>query len=122
MGVEADVRFVDEHRMARVDADPDLHLRSGRPPVRGERVLSFDSSANSRFRFRERREELVGAAVDLVAADARDGRSKQLAVLVEDASVAVAELVDEARRVLDIGEEQRHVVGWELEHGNPAGV
>jgi len=69
--------------------------------LRGERC--FDGGA----RVVERGEELVGAAVDLLAAGRLDRLALDPPRLAEDVGIPVSEIADETCRVLQVGEEER---------------
>src|SRR5439155_24217541 len=56
----------------------------------------------------KRREELVGARVDLVAAGVAHARADETAHITQHPCVSVAEPLEEARRTLDVGEQERH--------------
>ena len=106
MDVQPDVPALRARRLARVDADPNAQRRGGGPDVRGERPLGADRGLCGVAGARECDEELVAAAVDLMAAVPGDRLAHEPAMVGHDRRVLVAELLHEARRVLDVGEEE----------------
>src|SRR5439155_4666854 len=54
------------------------------------------------------REELIGARVDLVAAGASHAHADETADITQHLCVYIAEPLEEARRALDVGEQERH--------------
>ena len=114
--VEPVVRVVGEDGPARVHAHADLHGCPLGPVARGERALCCERGGERGTRIGEGDEELVGAAVDLVAVRLRDRLADQPPVLREDLRVLVAELLDEGRRALDVREEESDVAGRGAAH------
>ena len=110
--VPADVALVRHDRRPGVDA----HADGDRG--RGQRLLGLPRRVERPRRGRERVEERVALGVDLDAAEAPEDLPEDVALLAEDSGVAlVAELVEEARRALDVREEKRHRAARELRHG-----
>ena len=69
-------------------------------------ALDRERRRHRRARIRERERELVAAAVDLLPALRRGGGAHGTAVLLERGRILVAELLHEARRALDVREQE----------------
>ena len=69
-------------------------------------ALGVDGRGDGVARAREREEEGVALRVDLDAAVLREALAHQPPVVGEDVGVAVAELLQQARRALDVGEDE----------------
>jgi hypothetical protein len=98
--VHPDVVAFDAQRLAGVDADPDAEAV----------VVAFldrPRRCDGAVGLGERRRELVAAAVDLLAACLTDRHANHRPVALERGRVVVTQLLDEARRGLDVGEEER---------------
>jgi hypothetical protein len=111
--VEADVLRWIERRLAGVDAyaDPDRAL--------GEAAHCFADGADGGLGRGEGVEERVAFVVDLVALVSGARIAHDAAVLDEGVAVPVgAELLEQPRRALDVGEHQRHRPRrlWDLGH------
>ena len=104
--VVSHVALIGQKRRSAVQADPDVH-RTGRKRIRegggrGERPRSG----------REGKEEGITLRIHLDPALSRAGRANDPAVLGEHICVALrAERVQEPRRALDVGEEERDSAG-----------
>jgi hypothetical protein len=109
--VEADVAFVRQERLAGVHTDAHADQR------RGERVASVRGGRKRIGRPWECDEEGVALRVHLDAAVALERLPQQPAVLREGVGVRVAELVQQARRALDVGEEEGDSATRKLPHG-----
>ncbi len=79
--VEAYVAALGRGRLAGVDAHPDAERGLGRPVVAGECALCVGGGTDGVARAAERDEELVAAAIDLVAARLPDRLPDQAAVI-----------------------------------------
>jgi hypothetical protein len=109
--IEPDVARAAALRLARVDAHPDAHavefaegaLRVG---CGGDRVVGTGESD----------EEAVALNVDLVSVVLRHRVADQCVVTTQNLPVAVTEHLQQPRRSLDVGEEQRYRPGRELGH------
>ena len=109
MHVEADVVVAHDRRLTRVDA----HADAERQPV--ESSLAFGRCGDGVIRAGEREEERVALRVDLVPRT--EGLAEAAAVLLQRVSVRVrAELGEQARRLLDVGEEEGHGAARQLSH------
>ena len=96
-----DVALVGQKRRSGVQADPDLHLPGC------ERTREGGGGHERSRRGREREEEGVTLRVDLDAALVGAGLADDAAVLGERIGVRLgAELVQQLRRALDVGEEK----------------
>ena len=84
--------------------------------VPAEQALRVAGGGHRVVRRREDGEELVTAGVDLVARGARDRLAQQLPDVGEDGLPLGAEVVGEARRALDVGEEEGDCSGRERAH------
>ena len=101
MDVDADVALLRHERLAGVDAHAHAHR-----PVR-ERALRRLGRRERVRRPREGDEERVALGVDLDARRGAERLAQHAPVLAEHVRVAVAELVQQPRRALDVGEEER---------------
>ncbi|MEO5576450.1 MAG: hypothetical protein ABIR67_08875 [Gaiellaceae bacterium] len=99
--VEADVSLFGEPGLTAVK--PHAHL--DRPSH--ERLLRYGGGGHGIRGSGERHEERVALGVDLDAVVGAKSLPEEPAVLVECGRVLVAEFVEELRRALDIGEEER---------------
>src|SRR5439155_26227056 len=108
--VEAHIPLVRHERLAGVEAYAD----ADRAAV--ERPLAFGGGRESVFRARKSDEEGVALGVDLDAAVAGEGLPEDAPVLRQRVGVGVAELVQQACRALDVGEEEGDGAGRELAH------
>ena len=79
-----------------------------------ERTLRIRSRQQCAARIRERVEERVPLRVDLHPAARTKGVAQEPAMVREHIHVAVAERVQQARRALDIREQQRHGAGRKI--------
>jgi len=92
--------------LARVQAHADLDLDALRPRVGDERELRVDRCEHPVARAREDDEEGVPLRIHLVAAVLAEGVAQYALVLRQDLRVPLAQLLQEARRSLDVGEEE----------------
>ena len=116
MDVEAGVESVADRRLARVQADPDSDRLVG-PVVGRERALGLRRGRDGIARALEGDVEGVALQLDLDPAVAGEDLAQEAAVLGERLHVALAaELLQEASRPLDVGEEQGDGAGGELSH------
>ena len=99
--VDAYVPLFRGNRRSRMEA----HAHADRPA--GERLLSARSRRDSADRRRECVEEGVALGVDLDTVVSGERVSQGAPVVGEDRGIAVAMLLDQPRRALDVGEEQR---------------
>ena len=114
MEAHADVAGLRELRLGRVDAYAHPNGDAVRPRLAGMAALHVDSGGDGVLRSRERYEERFPLGVDLLSTVAAHGVTDELVMSPEDAPVAGAETLEQPRRALDIGEEERHRPCWEL--------
>ena len=104
--VEAGVEAVGLHRLAGVEADADPD-RLRLPGVLGERPLAGDRGRDGVARVWEREEEAVALHLHLDAVVRREGLAQQCPVRRQRAHIRLAaELLQHARRALDVREEE----------------
>ena len=108
--VGPDVPLARHARRARVDADPDAN----RPGI--EELGSLRSSGDRIVRRGKDEEERVALGVDLGAVVARERFPQGAPVIGQDVCVAVAELMEEPRRSLHVGEEEGDRAAREVAH------
>ena len=104
--VHPDVIATDDPRLSRVhaDADPDVH--AFRPAGARETQLAFCHSGNRGRRIAEHDEERVAFGPHLDSVVAAERTAKGSPVEAEDVLPGRAKLVDEARRALDVREDE----------------
>ncbi len=110
--VEADIALAGHGRLAGVDPDPNPHGSAV------ERGLAFCSRGHGVGRAREGYEERIALGVDLDAVVPRERVAEHPAVLGEDVRVAVTDLLEQARRPFDVGEEERDRPARKLPHAD----
>src|SRR6185503_4391952 len=94
-------------RLAGVEAHADPNFDSWRPGLRGERALRLDGGGDGLERVVEEHEERVALRALLAAAVARDRLAHDRGVALQHRRVGVAaELGEEARGALDVGEQE----------------
>ena len=106
--VHADIAFVAELRLAGVDPDPQTYDAVRRPGLVLEGVLELRGREDGVARPREREEDAVPGPVDLVTAVRRSGLADEHAQACPDRREACSERVQQSRRALDVGEDERH--------------
>ena len=115
--VEPEVALVADRRLAGVQAHPDADLAALRPLVCRERALGRHRPGDCVPRARERVEERVALGVDLGATLVAEALAEQQPVVADDVAVGVAELLEQPRRALDVGEEKRDGASGKRCHG-----
>jgi hypothetical protein len=90
-------------------ADPALD--AARPLMGSKRSLTLDGRLDGAPRAAERVEERVALRVHLAAAVRDEGPAQQAAVVGQELAVALAKLLEQGRRTLDVSEEHRHCPG-----------
>ena len=114
--VDPVIGVVGEHRLSGVHPDPDANRGSLGPRRGAERALRGERGSERILGLGEGDEELVGPAVDLAPARLGDRVAHEPAVLREHLRVRLAEVLDEARRALDVREDQRDRAGGKPVH------
>jgi hypothetical protein len=109
--IEADITLPGNHGLAAVDPDPDPDR------TRLERVLPFLRGGDCVGRLTERDEEGIALRVHLDSAVAVERLAQHPAVLRQSLGVGVAKLLQELRRSLDVGEEERDRARRKRPHG-----
>src|SRR5215471_19119917 len=100
-----------------MEPHPHPHMVSLRPFVVAEGALGVDGGGHRVARPREREEERVALRVDLRPAARAEHLADEATVVAGHAPVAlVAELLQEAGRALDVGEDERDGAVGELRH------
>jgi hypothetical protein len=113
---EADIPLACSAGLPRVQPHADAHLDAIRPGMAFEGALSVDRARHRVARARERHEERVSLRIDLAAAMCLEALAEDPLVVGQQLAVPVAEPLDELRRSLDVGEEQRDRARWKLVH------
>ncbi|CAN5296444.1 hypothetical protein BH09ACT13_BH09ACT13_04620 [soil metagenome] len=121
MHSHADVALLADDGLTRVQPHPHADLATVGPVVLGERALRDDRRSESRIRTREREEERVSLRVDLAPAALGRGLADGALVLCPDGAVALAQVLEQPRRPLDVGEEECDGAGRQLGHTSPFG-
>ena len=107
MKADAVITLLVDRRLARVEPHADAALGTLGPFVRRESPLRLDRCEGGIAGAGERVEERVSLRVHLTTALGGERRAQDLAVISEELSVSVAELLEQAGRALDIREEHR---------------
>jgi hypothetical protein len=95
-------------RLAGVHPHADPTLDAVGPGVARERALAVDRRLDPVARTGERDEERVALGADLVAVVRDERLTEEPAMVGQQLAVPLAELLEQARRALDVGEEHRH--------------
>jgi hypothetical protein len=102
----------------RVDAHADARLLPLRPDVIGKVALEISRRLNGCAGPIERDEEGIPLRVDLVAAVPIEHLPQELAVILQQVAVLLgAEVSQEPRRSLDVGEQEGDSPSWPFRHG-----
>ena len=113
---ESGVAPVVGDRLTGVQTHSHLDLDALRPGVREERELALDGREHSLARARERNEERVALRIHLVAVVSVERISQQLPVVRQNCGIPLAQLLDEPRRPLDVGEEEGDCAARHVRH------
>ena len=108
MDVQADVALVGEQRGPGMHTHPHAHLRAVRPGVGGDGTLGRNRGGDRGISREEDREVGVALRVHLGAAGLGERRPQQPALRCQDRPVGIAERLQQARRSLDVGEQEAH--------------
>ena len=103
---KSDVAVARPRRAAAVHTHPHLDRRLARPLRRLELALGVDRRRDRVPGFPEGRKELVAAEIDDFAAMSFDRAADHLPVLLQELGVRFAEPLQQARRALDVREEE----------------
>src|SRR5205823_4559177 len=115
--VEAEVALLADVRLAGVQPHPHAQLLTAGPFVVAQRALRLDRRRHRVAGARERVEERVALRVDLRPAVRAERLAHDAPVVVRHAAVpVVAELLQEPRRPLDVGEDERDGAAGKLRH------
>jgi hypothetical protein len=115
--VHPEVALLAHDRLSRMQTHPYLHLRSVRPCVRRELALGGHRSPHGVFRAWEREEERIALCIDLLAARSMQLLAEDAPVIAVNLLVAVAQLLEEPSRALDVREVQGDGAAGELFQG-----
>ena len=119
--VDAAVVVPAQGPLAGVQAHPDPHREPGRPPVAGQAPLGGHRGPDRRHRAGERREEGIAFGADLDPVAVPDRLAQDRRVLVAHRPVAVAQVLQQPGRALDVGEQEGDGPGGQPPRGGPAG-
>jgi hypothetical protein len=108
--IDAHVAFARDERL------PGMHPHSHTNRTDLESFLTFGRSSNRIARTRKRNEERITLRVDLEASVPNEHLPEHTPVLGQRLRVPVAEFVQQPRRPLDVGEDERHRSCWQLRH------
>ena len=114
MHAHADVPFAADRRLACVHPHAHAQLLALRPRVRCQRPLRVDGGADGILHAAGRGEEGVALRVDLRAVVLGQGGADDPLVVGERRPVLVAQLLEHARRALDVGEQEGDGAGRPL--------
>ncbi len=108
MDAEPDVAALAGDRLSRVDPYSHHDPHAVGPRVASQRPLDSDGGGDGVTRVRKGHEEGVALRVDLAPAPLCERRPQQLLVLDEHVVIPLtAERLEQRRRALDVGEEER---------------
>jgi hypothetical protein len=107
MHVNPEVVRVGNERLPRVNAHPDANRGIPGPAMRGELGLDVARRRDGRGRLGKGEEEAVPLRVDLHSSMPRHELADDSPVCRDDPWIRRTELVEQASRTLDIGEEER---------------
>src|ERR1700730_18472100 len=120
MDVQAKVLIANERRFAGVQTDPDPHLPVVRPGVLCQHLLD-GGGAGARFQCAlEDDEERIALGAELVATVGGERLALDRVVGEQDVGVALAELLNQPGRPLDVAEEERDGPGRQCAHAGEA--
>src|SRR6266571_233534 len=119
MHVQADVALSRMLRLAGVQAHAHLYRHSFRPGMGAEGTLTSDRCRDGIGGARKGHEERIPLRVDLVTMEFEERGTQEGAAHFQEASVALTHLLEQARRALDIGEEQGDGSHREFTHAAP---
>ena len=100
--------------VAAVNADANTNVHLVRPRGLTQRALHGDGCVNGRRGMLERGEQLVGPGLDDVSRAFGGGPLDDGPHAVQQLTVAITKLMEQSRRSLDVGEQQRHEAGRQV--------
>jgi hypothetical protein len=109
--VQPDVLAGAQPSLAGVHPHPNPDRAIGRPLVIGQPALCVRGCRDGVDRRRENGEEAVALSIDVDAAVASDGRSKDVVVLIQDIRPSIAQRSGQVRGCLDVGDQERDGAG-----------
>jgi hypothetical protein len=109
--VEPDVVVLDHRRGAGVHAHAHAQLDPARPGLAGQPGLRLGRGGDGRGGVGERDEAGVALGAELTAAMVGDGGTQDHPVRRQDLAVVIGQGLEQPRRALDVGEQQRHRTG-----------
>jgi hypothetical protein len=113
--VDPDVVVAGDERISGVQAHANAHIAVG-PAVRGQSALPLLRRRERLRRIREGNEEAIALRIDLDASVSLEALSEQTPVIRQSLGVSVAERLQEARRPLDVGEEEGNAARRKFGH------
>jgi hypothetical protein len=114
--VEPEVALLADRRLARVQPDPHVHRDPAWPVVRDVRPLHLGRRRDRVARAHEREEERVALRVDLDAVVRGERAAHEPPVIRQHLGVAVAQLLEQRGRALDVGEGEGDGAAGKLGH------
>src|SRR2546421_7408839 len=116
MHIQTHVAFGGELRLTGVQAHAHAHKHALRPGMRGEGALHFHRCTDRIAGASEGHEEAISLRVDLVAAPRMERGMHQGSILLQDARVALAQVLKPLGGPLDVGKEERDGAHREVMH------
>jgi len=113
------MRAEKKSRLAGVEAHANPNRSTVGPGLGGKRALRRNRRGDCVTRAWEGDEECVALRVDLVALELGERLAQQTCVRREGVVVTLAEALEQPRRPLDVGEEERHRSGRAVHHALP---
>jgi hypothetical protein len=114
--VHAEVPLLADGRLPGMEPHADLHLGALWPLVLGQRALAGDGTRDGVTRPCEREEERVALGVDLPTSRLAQLLPQNPPVVPVHVLIPIAELLEEASRPLDVGEQKCDGAPGELAH------
>ena len=107
MDTQPDVAVTPDYRLASVEPHSHPHVHAVGPGLSRKSLLCRDGARDGILRARKGNEEGVALGIDLAAVELGEHPPEQAMVLLEHVRIAGAESLEQARRPLDVGEEER---------------
>jgi hypothetical protein len=108
---QPDVAVAPDDRLAGVEAHSHPHVHAARPSVSGKGLLCRDGTRDRIFRAGKGNEQGVALGIDLAAVEVGEHAPEHAMVLLKHVRIAGPESLEQARRPLDVGEEERDRAG-----------